>query len=103
MVSLRGHRKATADLSTPLRSAQDDNLFVVVSKSPSTRLQRVFRVGEGLAPQAAEKGHDLIRGTERIPSGAKQAAEKGLNLILARSGVPQGLKPTFILRHLRHD
>ena len=47
MVSLRAHRKATADLSTPLRSAQDDNRFVVVSKSPSTRLQRVFRVGDG--------------------------------------------------------
>src|ERR1035437_952222 len=46
--------KATADLSTPLRSAQDDNRFVVVSKSPSTRLQRVFRVGEGLAPRQAE-------------------------------------------------
>jgi hypothetical protein len=38
-----------------------------------------------------------------ILSGAKEAAEKGLDLILVRIGVLQGLKPTLILRHLRHD
>ena len=45
MVSLRGHREATADLSTPAAaatSAQDDNRFAVVSNSPSTRLQPGF-------------------------------------------------------------
>jgi hypothetical protein len=30
----------------------------------------------GTAKQAAEKGHDLIRGTERIPGGAKTGCGK---------------------------
>jgi hypothetical protein len=40
MSSLREHRKATADLSTPIAAAtfaQDDNCFAVVSEGPANR------------------------------------------------------------------
>jgi hypothetical protein len=34
---LHGDRRATADLSTPLRFAQDDNAFAVVTVPPANR------------------------------------------------------------------
>ena len=46
---------------------------------------------------------DVWVALQGIASGAKQAAEKVFIRSKRKRSAPQGLKPTLILRRLRHD
>jgi hypothetical protein len=52
------------------------------------------------APVRPGGGHHAIA---QFPSGAEQAAEKGQKGSKNTEFISQGLKPTLILRYLRHD
>jgi hypothetical protein len=87
---------------------------LVRNKNASSTKQRVVMEFYGLPPIGQKQRRPMDgaqfhsrwvgnAGGELKWTGALEAAEKGLDLILVRSGLLQGLKPTLILRHLRHD
>jgi hypothetical protein len=69
------------------------------SQSPhGLRLRLCFQI-RGASSEAVAK----VESSEMHPSGAKKSAEEGREAEEFPRSIPQRLKPTLVLRHLRHD